>query len=263
MFYSRELEVYIQLERADRRYLHIFILYAVIALEKYTGGTEYLSANQKTINQEGGLMGIQRTLTCVRHGEAVVPKGSTDGIRHLSEKGRRQAAERRRSLEDPSYGLVIVSSQIRTMETALVVSGMENNRDAHYRIDEAPEIYTPLAHDNGSRTARKTLEDMYRELAGQPLSTYLVQPEFQVHVLNQFGERAWSAVMNEIVNREIPDTLVVGHDVYLQAMALAASPHRGQVVLDRTLDECGGFEMDLDGFDVRKISWFPKLAETD
>lgn len=208
-------------------------------------------------------MAIQRTVTCVRHGEALVPKGSRDDVRHLSDKGRRQAVERRKSLDDPSYGLVIVSSQIRTMETALVVSGVEDNPGLHYRIVEVPEIYTPLAQDNGSRTARKTLEDMYRELAGQPLSTYLVQPEFQVHVLNQFGERAWSAVMNEIVNWEVPDILVVGHDVFLQAMALAASPYRGQVVLDRTLDECGSFEMELDGFDVTKISWFPRLAETD
>lgn len=238
----------------------------MIALERFAG--KYIDF-PNTEPRRRRQMARKITITSLRHGNATLPHGmptdAPNSARRLSWKGRMQALARREQLGNPEFDLILVSQEIRTAETAMVVAGEGTNSAPVVMLYELFTPHTGLIHDS--------LERLYGALVHSPLRAYY-RAENAQDVLNMknFGEDGWDAIEDQIDlfsdDINIRNVLVVGHGMYGVAMVHAKSPRMAEVLMDIPQGECEGFTVTLineesesgDSWPVESIVPLPPLA---
>ena len=181
---------------------------------------------------------MQQTITFVRHANAI-PKeeDKPDIARPLTEKGRKQALERRRQLDNPAFDLVLFSPTMRTDETGSIVAGSFSSSD----FIELPELYTPKGPDG------EILDEMFSRLGYTPLESYYQEPAESIECLERFARKAWNAILIKIRRARAKNILVVGHAIYLPSIGYQVSVgEERQKVFQWNMPEGGAFQVFLE-----------------
>lgn len=165
-------------------------------------------------------------ITMLRHGQA--DKALSDHRLHpLSAEGRRQATDRRASLVDPRFDLVLHSRLRRTEETARLVAGLDENAETIV----VPELFYEEDDPRG-----KALNAAFEKLGHASLLKYY---EVVGNEMRSLAEEARIALAKVMESRKATNVLVIGHGMLLQAICTAITGLE-RLFMGRVLGECEG-----------------------
>ena len=185
---------------------------------------------------------MERSVTFIRHGQAVPAPDGRDVYRVLTGIGRRQSTERAGNLR--SHGLwdfrmVCSSIAERTLDTAEVISGW--NR---WHIRRIPDMYPDPKIGDGM-----VIDRMFTQLGYAPLREYFAHQN--ADVIRAHGAQVWRQLQRRIVKAR--SALVTGHAVLLPATAWAACSPHGKFIEE--LESCNLGE--AEGFTIKFDDWKP------
>lgn len=169
----------------------------------------------------------------IRHGQTT--KNRLDRARQLSDRGIRQALQRRKTLENINFDIVVCSKADRTWHTANIVCNFKTD------AINLNELYIP-----DGKNGDILLNAAERIPKPHTLRMFLEDTPEVYRALKQYAIRAWTALTNTLfsVVRSGSNVLVVGHTTLLQAIAhFAMTPgsKEDKLLVDEAINECEGF----------------------
>lgn len=175
-----------------------------------------------------------RRITFLRHGQA--DKTLPDHRLHpLSDEGKRQAAERRVSLDNPVFDLVIHSPLIRTWETAQIVAGVS---------DRSKTLEFPILFPDDGDDCVKIMNQAFLKLGHASLRDYYTLEEIPgvEQAIKDWALAAKEELVPVIRHLDAYNMLIVGHGILLQALCRDfVGNEYAKLLLDCVVGECEGF----------------------
>jgi broad specificity phosphatase PhoE len=159
----------------------------------------------------------------IRHGKSL--KAEDDKSRILAPEGEVQARQRRIKLGNPKFDLVMASPVTRAITTAQLTADDSE-------VFSVRALYTPDDRDG------KLLDILFEKLGYAPLSEYEKEDG---GALNRVADAAIAAIYSAIKSFRAQHVLVVGHAVFLNAIACRLNRRGGEVLHETVLGECEGF----------------------